>query len=211
MKTIAKYLAIMIITSGTMFTSCVSKKKMRASVAHIEQLQKDSIATHYKLNAKMAIAEKKQEVHEIHVMKHETHVSKIPTNPERFTPLPPSQVASVFETSYPDANEIVWTNEMSHNTDKVYKASFLLRQKRETVVYDENGKLVETRSEILPDQLPENVYEAIKKQYPDEQIVAATTYKNARSNGSYTAAVKSRLHANERILILAENGTIVKQ
>jgi hypothetical protein len=41
--------------------------------------------------------------------------------------------------------------------------------------YAENGKLVEARSAILPDQLPENVYEAIKKEYPEDQIVAATT------------------------------------
>ena len=72
MKTIAKYLTIIIITSGTMFTACVSKKKMKASAARIEQLKKDSIATHHKLDTKLATITKKQEVHETHVVKQET-------------------------------------------------------------------------------------------------------------------------------------------
>lgn len=215
MKTIAKYLAIIILTSGTMMTACVSKKKMKASAARIEQLKKDSIATHHKLDTKLATITKKQEVHEKHVVKQETDMPKTVRNPEHFTPLPPSAVDSVFKISYPDAKEIVWTNEIVHNhseasIEKAYKASFLVQEKRQTVVYAENGKWVEARSEILPDQLPEIVYEAIKKQFPDEQIVAATTYKSTRTNGSYTAVVKSKLHDVEKILIVAENGAIVK-
>lgn len=79
MKTIAKYLAIIVVTSSTMFTACVSNKKMKASAAHIEQLKKDSIATHRKLDAKMAVA-KKQDV-QAHAANpaseaHEAHVGK---------------------------------------------------------------------------------------------------------------------------------------
>ncbi len=228
MKTIVNYIATIIIISSTMYTACVSKKKMQASAAHIERLKNDSIATHHKLDAKMAAATKKQEVREVHEKqevgevheKHvevtnETYIPTTPIKPEHLAPLPPSGVESAFKASYPDASEIVWTNEMLHshpdvNVEKAYKASFLVQQKRQTVVYAENGKLVEARSEILPDQLPENVYEAIKKEYPEDQIVAATTYKSTRTNGSYTALVKSKLHDVEKILIVEENGTIVK-
>lgn len=221
MKTIAKYIAISIISTGTLFTACVSNKQMKASAAHIEQLKKDSIATHQKLDAKMAVVTEKQktqvvhELREAHAVKHETHVSTTPTKPEHFTPLPPSGVESAFKLSYPDARETVWTNEILHSqpdtlVEKAYKASFLVQAKRHTVVYAENGKMIEARSEILPEQLPENVYEAIKKQFPEEQIVSASTYKSSRTNGSYTAVVKSKLHAVEQILIVAENGTIVK-
>lgn len=224
MKTIAKYLAIIVVTSSTMFTACVSKKKMKASAAHIEQLKKDSIATHRKLDAKMAAVAKKQEVNqahvanpatEAHVAKHETHVSTVLTKPEHISPLPTSEVESAFKLSYPDAHNIVWTNEVLHShpdtlAEKAFKASFLTHEKHHTVVYAENGKLVEARSEILPEQLPENVYEAIKKQFPEEQIVSASTFKSSRSDGSYTAVVKSKLHEVEKNLIIAENGTIVK-
>ena len=115
----------------------------------------------------------------------------------------------------PDASGIVWTNEVLHShpdtlVEKAYKASFMVHEKRHTVIYAENAKLVEARSAILPDQLPENVYEAIKKEYPEDQIVSASTYKSTRTNGSYTAVVKSKLHDVEKKLIVAENGTIVK-
>ena len=198
-----------------MYTACVSKKKMQASASHIERLKKDSIATHYKLDAKMATIAKNQEVHEANVVIPETQVSKTVSKPEHFTPLPPSAIDSIFKISYPVAKEIVWTKEILHNLSqtniqKTYIATFLLHKKRHTVAYAENGNLVETKSEILPDQLPENVYKAIKKQFPKEQIVAATTYKSIKCNGSYTAVLKSKLYTEEKILIVAENGTIVK-
>lgn len=126
-------------------------------------------------------------------------------------PMPPKTVADAFKASYPAVENAVWEKLSKPDTKNPdYKAYFILNSKKHWIVYDVTGNLVETRVQILPDQLPHNIFSAIKKKYPGGQVVLATTYKNINSAGTYAAFVKPQANAQEVEVILLETGTFIK-
>ncbi len=199
MKTNIYFLALFAIIGGIVLTGC-GNKKMQASKARIEQLKQDSIETHRKLNEKNNSAT---------VKKSTTPVKKA----ESYTPVPPNEVEKVFKTKYPAAKEVSWSKEDLAVINKVqgYKVNFELDNSRNSVIYSEKGELIELREQILPDQLPPNIYAAIKTKYPGVQIIYAANYKSRKINGAYSALIKPETNVEEIIeVILTEDGTFVK-
>lgn len=205
MKTIVKYLVFVSIVTNSIFTACVSKRQIAVSNARIESLKQDSIRTHQVLAHKLKNADKK----------HVTSSPKSTSRLEHFTPLPPSKVDSVFRAHYREATNVIWANYQpnnhleAHGTHE-YQVHFELHEKKESVVYSDEGKMIEVRSEILPDQLPDIVYKAIKSKYADEQIVEAYAYTSIYSDGTYVAVLKSNSQAMLHEQIVSEKGLIVK-
>jgi hypothetical protein len=210
----------------TLFTACGSNKKLQASKAQVEQLKKDSIETHRKLEnekkktSKVRIEKSKQETVQTPLPVNDNNtnpvVKKKSTSPiatsEVSKPLPPKVVANIFKTKYPTATEVIWTRRMpivnvKNKNTRDYKAHFVIENKNNSVIYTENGTLIETREQILPDQLPPNIYAAIKSKYPDSNIVSAATIKNSKIQGSFIAVIK--MQTEEKELMLLENGTFV--
>ena len=209
MKSVSHFLGLLILVACALSTSCVSNKKMKAATAHIEQLKKDSIATHHKLNEKNAVVVKNK-VSVDTVQK----VAVVPKN-DAIQPLPPLIVADAFNKDYPSASEIVWTKEIpllksENKNTRDYRVTFVFEKNKKSVIYSEKGKVVETKEQILPDQLPPNIYSAIKKKYPDFNIVSASTLKSLKINGSYTVVISNSTRTDEKELILMENGTFVE-
>jgi hypothetical protein len=126
---------------------------------------------------------------------------------------PPQMVVDVFKVNYPNVNTVVW-EPVSVPAKKVivsnYKAYFIVNDLKRWVVYDEDGKWVESREQILPDQLPQNIFTAIKNRYPKGHIELATTYKHIKLPGTYAAFVKTDGNVQESEVILLENGSFVK-
>lgn len=217
MKNILHSLAFIVLSASFFFTSCASKRKAST---------KASAKTNTKAEQKSKTSEMKPAIINTEIVKVETHtttktkVTKTEAthvSPEHITiatPLPPEKVSDVFKKSYPFASEITWTNTMaSSKPDQQthdYKANFLLKEEKNTVIYAENGDLIESRAQILPDQLPQNVYTAIKNKYADAEIVSATTYKSTKVKGSYTAIVKSQAFATLTEVILTDTGVFVE-
>jgi hypothetical protein len=209
MKSVSHFLGLLILVACALSTSCVSNKKMKAATAHIEQLKKDSIATHHKLNEKNVV-----------VVKNKTSVDtaqKVAIIPKTdiVQPFPPIAVANVFNTDYPSASEVIWTKEMpllkkENINTRDYRVTFVFEKNKKSVIYSEKGKVIETKEQILPDQLPPNIYSAIKKKYPDFIIVSASTLKSLKINGSYTVVISNSTRTDEKELILMENGTFVE-
>jgi len=200
MKTIVKSFVLIVVTVSSLLTACVSKYNLAASKTRVKELNKDNVATHNEQNKKLA---------------HLSTSSKTIRQQEHFTPLPPFKVDSVFKAHYRYATEILWATYKPQTHSEAnclheYQVHFLLQGKKESVVYTEDGKMIEVRSEILPYQLPEIVYEAIKNKYAEEQIVGAYAITNIYSDGSYVAVLKSKTQSTAKELIVSEKGLVVK-
>lgn len=211
----------------TIFTGCGPNKKLQASKAQVEQLKKDSIETHRGLeNEKQKTANAKAEqlkndtVETPPKLNNTTTTTVVkkkapaPTS-NTSTPLPPAVVAKAFKTKYPAATEVVWTKRMptvkvKNKNTRDYKVHFTLDDKNNSQVYAENGTLIETREQILPDQLPPNISTAIKSKYPDSSILSAATIRNSKIQASFIAVIKTEEYPEGKELMLQENGTFVE-
>ncbi len=217
MKKTTSFFPIFALIGIIVFTACSPRKKMQVSNAHIEQLKKDSIATHRQLDKKntMAIKNETTATEKTTTTINTKKTTKPENNIKKSTPLPPPKVATIFKSRYPTATEIVWTKRnpsvTSENKEALdYKVYFLLESNKNSAVYSPKGILIETREQIIPDQLPPNIYAAIRKKYPEHHIVSASRLKSSKANGSYIAVLKIQTQEEEKEVMLLENGTFVE-
>ncbi len=190
-------LAFFSLIACTIFTACGPSKKLQSSTTKKD----NTVVASTKPAEKKAPAQKN---------------TSSTTTTEAYTPLPPTSIENTFKASYPSVTDAVWSKEMplikkEDKNARDYKVNFTVDNNKSSVIYSEKGELIETRSQILPDQLPPNVFNAIKKKYPDAHIVSAATYKNSKINGSYAAIIKPQAQAKEeKEVILTESGMFVE-
>lgn len=124
---------------------------------------------------------------------------------------PPASVSTSFKTNFPITTQLAWTK-ISHTmpfktaNTYFYKAEFKRENNQNTATYTESGELVESKVKILPEQLPQNIYDAIKKKYTDAQILSAYTYKSTQNSATYFVLIKFPLQLQEKELTIMENG-----
>ena len=210
----ALYLLTSISVMACLFTGCSHHKKMQASKTQINQPQKENIETPQKLNSKNTSNNN-------NVVAKNTSGKPKPSIPlptydtKAYVPLPPTSIEDNFKSKYPSASDVVWVKKMplvkSKNPNASdYKATFVLSGNNNSVIYSDMGELIETREQLSPDQLSQNIYNAIIKKYPDATIVSASSFKNSKINGSYAAIIKTASQAGELEVILTENGVFVE-
>lgn len=124
----------------------------------------------------------------------------------KFVALPPINVDKIFKTDYPKAANIFWAKE--NETTPNYKVTFSLAEKNNMLRYSQKGEIIETRTEILSEQLPPNVLKSIMTKYPDAKISYVYTYKSTSSEGAYIAWIQTE--GKEKEILLLENGDFVK-
>lgn len=232
MKAILNSLVFLVLVTLIFSTACVPNKKLRASQNRVGQLTQDSIDTHRKVDEQAALLEEKnkeavvipnvlpEEKKELVVPKalpEERKAALVVVLPyaELVPPFPPAIVSSVFGESYPTIKKVLWTKETSATKPEGikiqdYKANFLIEENSHSVVYSQDGELMETRVQILPAQLPQGIHTAIKNKYADAYVVSAQTFKHSKREGSYAVIIGSKSFLKDIELILMENGTIVK-
>ena len=128
------------------------------------------------------------------------------------TSKPLESVAANFNKEYPSATTAIWNEVVPEGQNgKLYLVSFMLDKTRNSAIYTEKGIEVERRSEILPAQLPQTIYDAIKNKYKDAEIISATTFHSTVSKGNYAAKVKSEAFAITSDFILTEKGEFIEQ
>jgi len=72
----------------------------------------------------------------------------------------PNAVSSKFKTLYPEAEELEWSKE-----DPNFEAEFELNDIEMSVVFDAEGKVLETETEIKMEDLPEPVKLSLKNDF----------------------------------------------
>lgn len=167
---------------------------------------------------------KTQKQPKISVLKPEKHLSdprtihnipKIVLENDNLSPFPPPAVASSFKNSYPIFSQLAWTkipSTLLHSATNTYtyKADFRQDNIENTATYSETGQWIESKVKILPEQLPQNIYDAIKKKYPDAQIISAFTYKSSKINATYWVIIQTLAPVQQKELTINENGTFVE-
>ncbi len=130
-------------------------------------------------------------------------------------PLPPLAIEKAFNATFPSAKNVVWTKVkpfmlLDFKCTSLFKVNFSIQQTKNIAIYDENTEILEMREEIIPEQLPPNVYSAIKSQYPSGFILSATALRKSKSHGAYAAVVRPFPEEEQIEVILMENGSIVR-
>ncbi len=194
--TLIPMLTLMIFSA--LITSCSTHKNMQASTAPVQKTKPDSIIINRPEDRNITKRNNRQQT-------------------ETITASVPPVIKEEFKKAHSEATDVVWSKKTSfagstNNALTTYKAVFVSNNKSNWIIYSENGELIEERQEIKTDQLPQNVYNAIKQKYPDSDIVLATTYKHLKQDGSYYALIVplSGVEKKEIELILRENGSFVQ-
>jgi len=219
------YLALTFL-AAILFTACTPPKNIQTSKG--EEEKKNNTITQGKAKEEIKPIEVKEETHTVKEEakeKHtivETKTEKVTVaettgvamdNKDVFVNTPPPAVQDAFKKRFPAAREVIWTKKKlatgkENKNGRDYKANFFLDENRNSITYSYKAEVLETRMQILPDQLPPAVYSAIKTKYPDVYVVSASTVKNLSTKSSYAAIIRTETSA-EREVILNEDGTFV--
>lgn len=114
----------------------------------------------------------------------------------------PAKIIADFQKTYPQAKDVEW--EMKGN---YYQVDFDLGRYDHEISYEETGKVVKTKKEINPTQLPANISSVVKKKYPDYKVdKAEVTIWQGKS--SYKIEIEQGW-TKERELILDNTGKII--
>ncbi|HEY4798270.1 MAG TPA: PepSY-like domain-containing protein [Bacteroidia bacterium] len=97
----------------------------------------------------------------------------------------PAAVKSSFQKLYPKAEKVKWGKE-----DVNYEAEFKQNGTEMSCLFDKDGKLLETETEIEISALPKAVSDYVTKNYPNDKIREASKIVDAKNVVTYEAEVK---------------------
>ncbi|MAS91957.1 MAG: hypothetical protein CMO55_02075 [Verrucomicrobiales bacterium] len=87
----------------------------------------------------------------------------------------PKEAEESFEKQYPDAKDVDW--EVDRNG--YWEAGFKIDDTKFRADFEDNGKWIETETNIEFSELPDKVQKAIRKDYPDDEITEIEKVDNA--------------------------------
>lgn len=96
----------------------------------------------------------------------------------------PKSAKDSFSKLYPKAIEVKWDKE-----NQGYEASFKFNGKDMSVIFDENGKVLETETAIEVSQLPNGVEKYVMNNYKGFKITGAAKIVKANGEELYEAEV----------------------
>lgn len=118
---------------------------------------------------------------------------------------PPAAVAQAFQRMFPNALKVKWGKESKME----WEAEFTVSGIEMSANFSEDGTWLETESELSASQLPENVSNAIKKQFVGWVILDAEKVETAQKGILYEVEVK-KTGMKKKEILLKEDGTILK-
>lgn len=111
----------------------------------------------------------------------------------------PTVVKTTFAQLHPDVSKVKWEKE-----DAVFEASFKVERAEQSIVFDADGKVIETETEIAITELPSKVKAYIVEKFQGAKIKEAAKITDAKGLVSYEAEVKGK------DLIFDENGKLLQ-
>jgi len=112
----------------------------------------------------------------------------------------PAPVKNAFQKQYPTASDVKWDKE-----GEKFEASFDLNKIDNSVLFDAQGKILETEVEIELNQLPIGVLEYVKANYKGQKVKEAAKITDAKGNVTYEAEIKGM------DLLFDANGKFIKE
>jgi hypothetical protein len=112
----------------------------------------------------------------------------------------PQIVKNTLLQKFPKAKEIKWDKE-----GKNFEASFDLNNVDNSVLFSQEGKIVETETEIKVSQLPKNALQYLKDNYKNQKVKEVAKIVTEKGSLIYEAEIKG----ND--LFFDENGNFIKR
>ncbi len=97
----------------------------------------------------------------------------------------PAPVQKAFRTAYPEATGVKWEKENGN-----FEASFERKDSDISVIYDQNGTLLETETEMEANELPASISDYVKAHYKGRKIKEASKITDASGVVTYEAEIK---------------------
>ena len=111
----------------------------------------------------------------------------------------PENVRSAFRLNFANAKNAIWNIE---NDDK-YLVEFMMNNEKSSAVFDDQGNLIESATEIRQNDLPATVQEVIKIEYPNYTVKKA---EQRNSSGNITYRVEAEKDTAIQLLIFDIKG-----
>ncbi|MBK8601356.1 MAG: PepSY-like domain-containing protein [Flavobacterium sp.] len=112
----------------------------------------------------------------------------------------PQVAKNALLQKFPKAKEIKWDTE-----GKNFEASFDLNKVNNSVLFNQEGKIVETEIEIKVSQLPKNALQYLNDNHKNQKVKEAAKIVTEKGNVIYEAEIKGK------DLFFDENGNFVKR
>lgn len=123
----------------------------------------------------------------------------------------PMSVLNSFTTLYPDIKDVRWDHDEIN-----YEASFKVKNKRMSLLFDENGYVNEVKNELIAFEVPSGIKSLIESRYADWHISKAL-HVSVNGNGYYEMILDKKSTRKEEgdnkdeglTLVFDQNGQLV--
>lgn len=112
----------------------------------------------------------------------------------------PQKVKNALLQKFPNAKEVKWDKEGNN-----FEASFDLNDVDNSVLFNQEGKIVETEIEIKVNQLPKNALQYLNNNYKNQKVKEAAKIVTENGKTIYEAEIKGK------DLFFDENGNVIKR
>lgn len=112
----------------------------------------------------------------------------------------PQVIKNAFLQKFPKAKEVKWDKEGNN-----FEASFDLNDVDNSVLFNKEGKIVETEIEIKVNQLPKNAIQYLNNNYKNQKVKEAAKIVTEKGTTIFEAEIKGK------DLFFDENGNLINR
>ena len=117
---------------------------------------------------------------------------------------PPENVKKEFTQKFADAKSVKWGSEETNE----WEAEFKINGKEMSACFDNEGKWLETEAEVTIKELPADVTNTLKNEFPEFKPKECSTIENPEMKG-FEIALKN--NETEVTVIIGADGNVLKK
>ncbi len=117
----------------------------------------------------------------------------------------PLEVTKAFKAKFPEAKDTDWEMESTGE----YEADFKLNRVEQSATFDQNGKWMETETEIKVSELPAAVQAALKNQFADFKTGEAGRNESVKNEKCYEVEIERGKESYE--VLFNEKGEVLSK